>query len=464
MDQGKKARATARENVIQGIPFRYNDPPYMVRGYYRSRVSVRNPKSGKMEMSLGTIEAKSVDTLNDKINRAIRQFPQDHMDMIIRWMKAGDFDPTINNWYSLAKDMILDILVFRSEEECDSVWARLENISNIPISQIRDQKEFVAQISAGIAEAFGKKASSHSVSQEERVAWGVLSAVFETLCAEEIIESNPIKSLARKKSILPTTVSSRALHQRSFGAEELSDYIRLCSEEDNANIRCALILRALLGLTVYELCGLNLSSFNTGSLEIVQAYYQKQKEKPILKERLDSLNSYRRIMCSLFLSQLLSSHKKMRLKEGAESDSPLFVLNGARLEPEALKAYEREILTRVLGDNAIDRQRGDFIRSNAEYYFINVCGFTSAETETLLGRDRLHTYAKNYVDWNNVLVLNHMARKLDRWHSRFLKVSRGTKYSENGLRMIVIKAKPGAHLKLSCEGLFYMSLSCPNEE
>ena len=470
MAHSKPERTQAKEILINGIPYRYNDPPYMVRGSLRSRITVRNPKSKKNEKNLGTVEAKSEEDLAEKIKKTINSFPLENWEMIIEWIKADDYDPTLYDWYIINKQNVMDVIVLKTQDECDSLWSRLGAVGKIRVSQIEGKKSFTAYVKDCVADAFGNKASTHSVSPEERSAWRLLNAVFETLCTQKIIESNPIKSLARKKIALTSTLSSRALRQRSFSADEMSMYLNLCTNEvEESNLRCALILRALLGLTIYEVCGLNLNSFITtkdegGVLEIIQEYYQEQRGKPFLRERLDSLNSYRRIMCSLFLSQLLSSHKKARQNVGAFGESPLFIFDGTRLEPNILKAWERKIIAKVLEKNEIRRQRGDFIRSNAEYYFINVCGFTSAETETLLGRDREHTYARYYVDWNNPLVMNHMARKLDRWHCKFIKVSDGKGYPENSQRMIVLKVKPGAQLKLSCEGEFYMSLGRSDKE
>ena len=91
MAHGKTDRTPAKEISIHGIPYRYNDPPFVVRGYYRSRISVQNPKSKKKEKLLGVVEAKSINVLNEKIEETISRFPLENKETIIRWKRTERF-------------------------------------------------------------------------------------------------------------------------------------------------------------------------------------------------------------------------------------------------------------------------------------------------------------------------------------------------------------------------------------
>ena len=241
--------------------------------------------------------------------------------------------------------------------------------------------------------------------------------------------------------------------------------LQLCLKLDNRVMQAALIIRALLGLTVYELCGLDIGSYKKKPFpcfEIVKWYYQERGKAPEMQIEPESLNSIRRVAFSSVMIQFVDSWVDKRKQESAGDSDPLFVDAGERLTPNAVKKAEKKLVGKVLASSELDRQRGDFIRSNAEFYLLNVAGMTNAEAESFLGRDRVHTYGRNYVDWNNGIVLEHVSRKLDRWHSSYLALDSDTG-RERKLRTYVLKASIGCVLDFNCEGEFYLSLAKTEE-
>ena len=80
------------------------------------------------------------------------------------------------------------------------------------------------------------------------------------------------------------------------------------------------------------------------------------------------------------------------------------------------------------------------------------------QTNTMLGRDRGHTYAKSYVDWTSAIVLSEIARKFDRWHSKFLQVQKNSKPTKRSMRIFDMKVSKGSKLRAECDGEFYMTI------
>ena len=460
----KQKRSKPIEMMVKGIPFHYN-PLYQVRGRYKTRLFVCNPKSKKNFQKLKEIEHTSTEKCMEDINIVTQKFLAENMDQILEWIEQRDLDPTLNNWYAWYKQEVTeDPNIGESLEECDAAWSLVANtMGEVKLSQIRPDYKLPDVAKSEMEAVFRRNSSIHDIKKEEKLAWRILNKLVELLVQAGLLETNSIKAIARVKTIPASTVSSRALSQRSFSRVQMSGYLQRCERLENKVLGNALITRAALGLTVYELCGLNLDSVvdKRGSmqLEIVRRYYQKQGKEPERQEKWGNLNNYRSLPCSLFLQKLLSTTEKLRKQNGADGNDPLFVVDGERIRPEMIKELEKELLNEVLQDSELRHQKGDFIRSNAEYYLLNVSEMTRAETEFVLGRDRVHTYAVNYVDWNNALVSHHLARKLDRWHSAFLQFRSDDQYGQRRARVYFLHVAENAVIKVSCEGEMFITLS-----
>lgn len=463
MEEEKNSRKRPELVFVAGIPFRFNDPPYAVSGKYRSRLFVCNPKSKKNELQLKLVEKSTPEKVIREIEAIMQSFPAEHREMILDWIHCGDLDPTFNNWYRWQREYMASEMDWtRPVEEYDEAWKTVEDtMGQVQFSQVRTEFQLTRKAKELIEKQFRKVKSVHNIENCEKLVWAILSDMVELMIRAQLLETNPIRAIARKKSILASTLRSRALNQRSFSASQLSQYLQLCLKLDNRVMQAALIIRALLGLTVYELCGLDIGSYKKKPFpcfEIVKWYYQERGKAPEMQIEPESLNSIRRVAFSSVMIQFVDSWVDKRKQESAGDSDPLFVDAGERLTPNAVKKAEKKLVGKVLASSELDRQRGDFIRSNAEFYLLNVAGMTNAEAESFLGRDRVHTYGRNYVDWNNGIVLGHVSRKLDRWHSRYLALDSDTG-RERKLRTYVLKASIGCVLDFNCEGEFYLSLA-----
>lgn len=71
----------------------------------------------------------------------------------------------------------------------------------------------------------------------------------------------------------------------------------------------AMILQLLTGLTVPELCGLTVGDWQRGRavswIEVTKAYKQVRGQKPVMTKLLDDANSYRKVVCTGEIEQVL---------------------------------------------------------------------------------------------------------------------------------------------------------------
>ena len=471
-------RKEAVKSNSLGIPFTYNDPPYWVTDRFRSRLLFKNPRTGKTER-ITVITGSTTETVLAKVHSTAESFPREEVDLVTQWIRQGDYDPTVVEYYEIREDLVKAQL---------SRWYRLNRFTEIwnmirpaftcvHLSSLTENTSSAKDvIRRAVDSVFRRAASKRPMSELERLAWIMVKAILAVMVDDEILEANtPLSELVKNNIARPeTTDISRAFNVRSFSLLQAARYLSLVHELDENDLKCALLVHYLLGPNYYELCALDIDSYHPAQedspafLTIVREYYEKRGCPPEMREP-DSYNQYRNLPCSAVLEEILNIQVKRRMKQGARSDDHLFLYNGSRLKPSEIKKCESKFLSHVFKGYPLERARTDFIRSNARWHFLNVCSMLPTEEAYMAGTDRIATYAVTYVDWRSPMILSALAGKLDRWHytdpltpdSRArpdnvssLRTLSGTVF---GQARIHIKNRHGFQLSLYCSKMLHRS-------
>lgn len=329
-------------------------------------------------------------------------------------------------------------------------------------------------LEAAMETIFHRKARKEAYSEKEQKYWIILSDILE--CAangDDLLDENPLRAIGNKCRKLASTIASAELARKGLSDEELGAFLmeraQYLSESDN---HVASVIQVLTGLTVPELCALDVEDYQKGSyvswLEITKAYKQPRREEAEMTAMLDTGNAYRKVVCSSVVEELLKRQIKKQRKKVAEgliirtphptnqrkSVTPLFCEeSGARLTPQVYKQFVRQSVgeqikhgavlpftqrgNSLTGDNRPTMSHSDWLRNTTEYYYRNICGMNESEIAALLGVDRRHTFATYYVDWGNELVQLYLKAKIERW--------------QGGMDFLIGK-QPDARIQ-NCQGL-----------
>ena len=466
--ESNKTLNKAKEDSIYGLPYTYTDPPYTKGGRYCTHIIIRNPETMKKVDSM-IVSGMTFEKLHANREKAIEGYHEKRWELIRTLILNHEYKMPLDYYCQIRKDSILEVLRTRgTTEPYEFIWSDMlpgfhtVNICDLIANETGAEKI----IKEKMEECFDRGKSKHAITKEERLTWAFLSAVFNVLTDDGFLERNPVSAIARKMAVLESTKASRAFNQRSFSERDSERYLKLISLEENETVKIALLVHFLTGITYYELCGLNIDSFVPGSpwmpghLEILRQYVQKSGKPAELTEILQSFNCYRKFPCSQVLISIFTAFVYKRKKENAKPDDPLFLYEGKRLEPNTFKKIEKDYLGCVFSDLQFDMAHTDFVRTNAEMHFKNYCGMTASQTGFLLGKDRVETYGRIYVDWHNPLVQFNMSSLLDRWHSRMLTVNskQNRPFSEAFHHFIIGTASNGSRLIMKNNNGFEMSL------
>lgn len=161
-------------------------------------------------------------------------------------------------------------------------------------------------------------------------------------------------------------------------------------------------------------------------IEVTKAYKQVRGQKPVMTKLLDDANSYRKVVCTGEIEQVL--HRlaaRCKRQSRADRGAPLIAAaDGTRLSPQQYKAAVRDVLDKIIRDGA----RLSFV-----------------ERAAILGLHQEHTVGAVYVDWGNEQVLLQLQGKLARWHSRILHTTEEIQLGQSGCQLL-IRAQPESHL------------------
>ena len=470
-----KTRKTAAKGEVLGIPYTYNDPPYWDAGRCRSRLLIKNPRTGKTEIT-AVLTGSGPEAVLGKIASEVKSFPQEKADQLVRWILQGDYDPSLAAYGSIRGDRITARLSrsYRADRFAES-WNLVRPVfSQIPLSQITTDPGLARKtIRDAMDSVFRRSVSKHAAGENERLAWIVLEAVLKTMVEDGVLDlhGNPLPAILPKNGRPETTQISRVFRARSFSGSQAARYWSLVHGLEDEDLQCALMVHYLLGMNRYELCALDLDSYHPARrdspafLTIAREYYQKRGSPPEMRDP-DSYNQYRNLPCSAVLEEILNIQLKRRKKQGAGNDDPLFLYEGSRLTPNEIKKVENALISEAFAGSAFDPARTDFIRTNARWHFLNTCSMLPAEAAYLQGIDRVTTYARSYVDWRSAMILSALAGKLDRWHytEPLVPASRKQADTAPSLRIISGTVSSPAQIRIGNRHGFTLSFRCRQEK
>lgn len=471
---GNKTVTRERPSIVDwhGLEFAENKSVLLGDGRYRARIALRRPGSEELLTKKVTIHAKTMDELELKEEEMRYKLALGQMDVLFELIRSGQYpDAQFGLYYVLRHDDVQMKKKWAGKtEEYDSLWQDVlsPRFEKIPIKELAFEERTRAEMAAIYNHAGHRKTSD-----QEKMCWIQLSGFFDMLKEDKIFPANPIEKIAAKHQYSMSQDIFWRLSARSLSAEELLQYVDACMKIEDSNLRTCMLLHVLMGLSIYELCGLNLGSWvrfrDLSWLEIEQEYYQSRGQEGIIREMLKSVNQYRKAVCTDVIEWLLAKHIKQRKAEGAEKSDPMFVSNGERLLPNLVKSKENELLDEVMAPgmhiaiqgrgkkrtNTRDRARTDVPRGTAIFHYYYTAKMTRAQISVMCGIDRIHTYAVWYVDWNNLEIMRYMKQEISLWHNEVFHFARNGKAlqlcTQRGNRSALClhgKAQPGAFLEL----------------
>lgn len=306
-------------------------------------------------------------------------------------------------------------------------------------------------------------------SETERTYWVILGGILEAAVLDKLLADNPLRALMRECKVKLSTIASRDLARASLTEEELRGLWNACLKNGrDSDVYPAMQLQALTGLTVYELCALNVGDWKRSAwvswLEVTKAYKQKRGEAAAMTGLLHSANAYRNVACSAVAEKVLGQQlARLRAEKCAPKDQPLFrEPGGGRLTPQTYKKALSVALDPLIregvhlpfaergsfltGKDRPTLSHGELLRTTMEYYCRNA-GMNVSEIAAILGKDREHTFAISYVDWNSEQILMYQKAKLDRWQAELLLgAAEGGRHSVNHGFLIHGMAEEGAKI------------------
>lgn len=323
-----------------------------------------------------------------------------------------------------------------------------DNWDNVLCAQVGDMlltdKDLLAKLEKTPALS-ENKLGHREISEEECQYRRFLGGLLE--CAEQnaLIEAGIANALTKNAKTHESTTALRMLAKHSYANNEFSVFVKNCLEWPDTQIARAILLRALSGMTIESVCGLDIADiqrysfpFDAGGkitwLRVVKEYNQSRNALPNMTYILEDAFSYRYLPCTDVMVQLLKRQTAYRKREGSglEDDAPLFTgADGKRLTPAEAKVVEEQLIEQSIRSpinlpigrgSKKGRFRGDFLRANAHFHFRYDALLDDQETAVLLGIKPTQVYATNYVDWRYLYILMALRAKMERWHGQLLTV------------------------------------------
>ena len=434
-----------------GIWIRVSGINHLADGRWKTTIYILDQREKVIEKKqVASLKKETFNIFLERISTDIEQFIMEHANLIIQQLMTRDANYLTLEVYAELRWLRISKIAkwARQEERYWDLWEEKLRAVFGSVDLKNCSKEVLEERMEGMTHRRRRKIS---VSEEERMAWVILSGILECAVRERILSENQVGEHARKCKQKLSTVASKNLAKRSMMEEEQRMLLEICLQRrEQAGLYNAILLQYLCGMTVAELCGLSVKDWrNRGDiswLEITRMYRQKRGENAYMTALLESSHAYRKIPCSRIMVNLLSQQIRQLRKQGlGKKEDPIFVNEmGLRITPEEYKKtvaqIQDEIIrhgaklsfvkrgSRLSGEDRPSVFYGDLLRSTAEYNLRTVCGFPDAEVEALLGRERLYTYATHYVDWTNTMVLSVQAERINcLWHSKFLPLNGETR-------------------------------------
>jgi len=297
------------------------------------------------------------------------------------------------------------------------------------------------------------------------MCWVVLDDILWMMVVDGILPSNPIADLAAYHRSKLSEDMLASLRRNSMALAETISMLAECLHQVNAEqIFLAIALRLLTGLTIAELCALNIGDWRAGTyvtwLEVTKAYEQVRDQTPVLTNILDSNNAYRCMPCSDVVERLLAM--QLTTRNCSDPAAPLFVdANGKRITPDAIKTIEAKMKSQhiIIDSPLSSSKRGkyfdgvlawsDTLRGNAAYHYRYHADLTPSESSYLLGIRRKTTNGEWYVDWCCELVLLQLKSKINNWHNMMVSSANGRPGSRKHGVYLSGYAPKGTHIMIN---------------
>lgn len=430
-----------------GLTFRCTQPCRLHDGRWKINVRLISADGHPLvekTKQLASRRGQSEEDLVNSLPAVFGEFSREYADEIISASKAKpETGLSLDAYVTLRWQEIRQYCRWaRKEEKYRNDWETqlLPHFGELQILSCTNKEPYVAAME-NITHRLAKKTG---YSQEECSWWAFLGDVLRyAVEVDQILEENPLVEVMKKCRQRLTTLASRDLARRSLTRDETARLLCVCLEKaDESDAYPAMILQVMGGMTVPELLALDVGSWkrqgDVSYLEILRAYEQTRGKEPVMTNLLESENAYRCVPCTEAMEILLMEQTARVNHEGfSDGSKPLFRdKDGRRLAPQRYQATVKEVLSGIIHDGArldfvlrgkalgktskVDVSHGNILRSTAEYYYRNVCRANASEIGALMGKDRVHTFAVSYVDWNNPMVMMYLVEKMNRWHSDLL--------------------------------------------
>lgn len=464
------------ESDWHGITYRMAVPALVKDGRWATRVYLLAPDKkplNKGGVVLRTRKREEQKDLIKRVEQKISAMAVEYADVIIAAVRSGTWPGmTLETYVALRRTTIQSY--FKWAGRAEGYWSHWDQrlcpvVGKVELLQCADP----ATVEAEVEQLTHRKRSKRGYTDLERTDWIILGDILE--CAvrvDGLLDDNPLRAQARKCREKMSTIASKDLARRDLTEEEVASLLDNCLAHRGTVTYDAMILQVLTGLTVPELCALDVGDWQQGNrvswLEITKAYQQERGKPAVMTKLLDDASNYRRVVCTQAVEQLLrrlvDSH---RGKSRTDRRTPLFLTSdGVRLSPQTYKSATHDVLDEIILDGAqlsfpqrrsILRGSGrpavshtDLLRTTAAYYIRTVCRCNDAEQSALLGYRQTHTYARSYVDWTNEQVLLYLRNKLKRWHGSILCTDAKAEKAGQGQSAdhLVVMAQPYCHLEI----------------
>lgn len=264
----------------------------------------------------------------------------------------------------------------------------------------------------------------------------------------------PLIPVAQSRATKRQAEVRQALTKRSFETVEEERIVKhqlpLCVK---SSIHLAPVVRLMTGIPIREVCGLLWSDFRyDDKIDIFTLSITKfvdSNGKMMHHVVQDNWEKYRILPLPTLLGRILWARKNYLKKEGLDDQvleeypiilprenidhmrkgykpvhcKPAAVAEKSRKAVEAAEIPEFRIVLPDRDGNDIETDinsyNGDIYRTNFRDKALNEAGFELDEMHYYLGLKKPDTFSQHYCDYTNPYVQLIMARKLDRWLSRY---------------------------------------------
>ena len=268
----------------------------------------------------------------------------------------------------------------------------------------------------------------------------------------------PLLPAAKNQATKRQNQVRQALAKRSFEnieEEKIMKYLKLFYVERSSYL--AVLIRLMTGISLRESSALLWRNFqynkDTDVYTLSITKFVDNSGKLVSHALEESWEKYRTLPISMFLGKIIEERKEFLMRKGIAAEVldeyPIVlgredfnnILKGHKSEfckPAFIAQKCRESISKaeivqhmlVLPDEEngaeletdINSYGGDIFKTNFREKALNAAGFSLDEVNYYLGIKKPDTFSQHYCDYTNDYVQLIMARKLDRWQSKYFSI------------------------------------------